>query len=41
MTVTDVAYLDHIPFDILIADVSLLGMSAYRLASLRGKSTEP
>ena len=35
MTVTDaVAYLDHIPFDILIADISLPDMSGIELAEM-------
>lgn len=35
MTVTDaVAYLDHIPFDILIADISLPDMSGIELAEI-------
>ena len=35
MTVTDaVAYLDHVPFDILIADVSLPDMSGIELAEI-------
>jgi CheY-like chemotaxis protein len=38
MTVADaVAYLDHIPFDILIADVSLPDMSGIELAEIARK----
>lgn len=38
MTATDaVAYLDHLPFDILIADVSLPDMSGIELAEIARK----